>query len=326
MNEHAPQTLIEAVRHFADLGVCFRYMVQLKWPDGKIVCPKCSGDKVGIVASRSLLQCKDKTCRKQFSGKLGTVFEDSPLGLDKWFPAVWCIANAKNGISSCELARALGVTQKTAWFMLMRIRLAMKAQTFRKLSGEVESDETFVGGKAANMHAARRERVIAGRGPVGKAVVHGLLERGNKEEGIPSQVRADVVPDTEAETLLPKITRNVERGSNVYTDSHASYGGLAARDFWHRWIDHTVRYVAGRVHVNGLENFWSLLKRGLKGTYVAVSPWHLFRYVDEEVFRFNQRLDNDGGRFAHVMRAVLGKRITYRELCGIGGAGFMGIS
>lgn len=323
MNETGPQTLIDAVKHFAGVGVCFRYMVQLKWPDGKITCPKCGSDRVGIVASRSLLQCKDKECRKQFSAKVGTIFEDSPLGLDKWFVAVWFIANTKNGTSSCELARALGVTQKTAWFMLHRIRLAMQTPTFGKMSGTVESDETFIGGKAANMHAKRREQVITGRGAVGKSVVHGLLERATGD-GV-SQVRASVVPNTEAETLLPEVTRNVQRGSEVYTDAATSYAPLASRDYFHRFVDHGVRYVMGRVHVNGLENFWSLLKRGLKGTYVAVAPFHLFRYLDEQVFRFNARDKSDAGRFAAVMRCVIGKRVTFRVLCAIDGAGFMGI-
>jgi transposase-like protein len=323
MNSQGPQTLLEAVKHFADLGVCFRYMVQLKWPDGRIVCPKCGCDRIGIIASRSMLQCKSKDCRKQFSAKLGTIFEDSPLGLDKWFVAVWCIANTKNGTSSCELARALGVTQKTAWFMLHRIRLAMQTPTFRKLSGEVESDETFVGGKAENMHEARRLLRITGRGAVGKAIVYGLLQRKVGEQ--PSQVRASVVPNTEAETLLPEVVRNVERGATVYTDAAASYSALGERDYWHHFVDHTTAYVVGRVHTNGLENFWSLLKRTIRGTYVAIAPFHLFRYVDEQVFRFNMRLKNDAGRFAEVMRAVLGKRITYRRLCAIGGSGFMGI-
>lgn len=186
--DEGPQTLVDAVKHFSSLDTCHEYLVALKWPDGKIVCPKCGGDKIGNVASRRLLQCKDTACRKQFSAKVGTIFEDSPLGLDKWFVAVWCIANAKNGISSCELGRALGVTQKTAWFMLHRVRLAMQTPTFRKFRDVVESDETFIGGKAENMHAAKRARRIRGRGPVGKAVVHGLLERGIG--GRVSQVRA----------------------------------------------------------------------------------------------------------------------------------------
>jgi transposase-like protein len=323
MNENGPETLLESVRHFSDLNTCHVYLRNLKWPDGKIVCPKCGSDKVGNVASRRLLQCKNKECRKQFSAKVGTIFEDSPLGLDKWFVAVWCIANAKNGISSCELARALGVTQKTAWFMLHRIRLAMKGPTVRKMSGTVESDETFVGGKAENMHAAKRARKILGRGAVGKAIVHGLLERGTEEN--PSQVRASVVPNTQAETLLPEIARNVEPNATVFTDAASCYSGLSSR-YIHRAVDHAVRYAIGTVHVNGMENFWSLLKRAIRGTYVAVAPFHLFRYVDEEGWRFNNRRMGDGERFANVMRMVLGKRITFRMLCAIDDAGFMGLT
>jgi transposase-like protein len=319
MNE-GPQTLVEAVRYFSDKAVCLDYMKQIKWPDGKVTCAKCGGDNIGIIASRDMFQCR--ACRKQFSCKVDTIFEDSPLGLDKWFVAVWMIANCKNGVSSLELHRALGVTQKTAWFMLHRIRLAMRTGSFRKMTGVVESDETFVGGRAANMHREKRERTITGRGGVGKAIVHGLLERGTGDD--PSQVRATVVPNTEAETLVPEILRNVERDTFVCTDAHASYAALSSR-YIHQFIDHATRYVAGKVHVNGLENFWSLLKRMLKGTYVAVAPFHLFRYLDEETWRFNNRRKRDGGRFAWIMRGVLGRRITYRQLCAIDDCGFMGI-
>ena len=322
MPDTGPQTLIEAVRRFSDLDVCHEYMRNVKWPDGRIVCPKCGGAEIGTIASRRMLQCRAKECRKQFSCKVGTIFEDSPLGLDKWFVAVWCIANAKNGISSCELARALGIRQPSAWFMLHRIRLAMKAGGFEKMEGEVESDETFVGGKAANMHAHKRERVIIGRGAVGKAIVHGLLQRGAGDE--PSQVRASVVYDTEAATLMPEVLLNVEPGSAVYTDSHSAYRNLVAR-FMHSVIDHSVEYVRGRVHTNGIENFWSLLKRTIKGSYVHVSPWQLARYVDEQVFRFNQRLKDDAERFREVMLSVVGKRLTYRQLAAVDGCGFMGL-
>ncbi len=322
MPAEGPQTLLEAVRHFSNLDVCHEYMRGVKWPDGNILCPKCGGNVIGSIASRRMLQCKAKDCRKQFSCKVGTIFEDSPLGLDKWFVAVWCIANAKNGISSCELARALGVTQKSAWFMLHRIRLAMKAGGFEKMEGEVESDETFVGGKAANMHAAKRAKVITGRGAVGKAIVHGLLERG--KDGEPSQVRASVVFDTEAATLIPEVIRNVDPGATIYTDAHAAYRNLVTR-FIHGVVDHSIEYVRGRVHTNGIENFWSLLKRTIKGSYVHVSPWHLARYVDEQVFRFNERIKNDAERFREVMLAVVGKRLTYRQLAGADGCGFMGL-
>lgn len=322
MNEEGPQTLIEAVKHFADLTVCHKYMVKLKWPDGKITCPKCAGDKVGLIASRCKFQCKAKGCRAQFSAKTGTIFEDSPLGLDKWFIAIWCVINAKNGVSSYEIHRALGVTQKTAWFMDHRIRLAMKGGTFRKLHDVVESDETFIGGLAANMHKAKREKVIQGRGAVGKTPVHGLLERGNEDD--PSQVRASVIPNVEQVTIMGELIRHVERETVVCTDASTSYANIAAR-YIHMFIDHSVKYVAGKVHTNGLENFWSLLKRMIKGTYVHVAPFHLERYLDEEVWRFNKRKLTDGQRFNEVMKGVVGKRITYRLLCAIDDAGFMGI-
>src|SRR6185369_16692111 len=173
-----PRTLIEAVRFFSNIDLCNEYMVGIKWPDGKIVCPKCHGDNVGKIETRKMLKCRD--CKKQFSYKVGTIFEDSPIGLDKWFVAVWCITNAKNGISAYELARAIGVTQKSAWHMLHRVRLAMQDQSFTKMTGTVEADETFVGGKAKNMHKAKRKEKIKGRGAIGKTIVQGVLERGHR--------------------------------------------------------------------------------------------------------------------------------------------------
>lgn len=321
----SPKTLIEAVRCFADPDVCHAYMVKLKYPDGRITCPACGSDKVGNIATRRMLRCNAKGCRKQFSAKVGTIFEDSPLPLSHWFVAVWCLANFKMGISSCELARTLDITQKTAWFMLHRIRLGMKTATFQRLHGVVESDETYVGGLAANMHAKVRERKIRGRGPMGKSIVHGLLERNSDKKAQDSQVQASVIPDTEAATLLPIIRRQVDPLAVVCSDASASYAGLGER-FIHRWIDHASRYVAGKVHVNGIENFWALLKRAIKGTYVACAPYHLTAYVDEEVWRFNNRRFDDGTRFERIMACVLGRRITYRLLCAIDDAGFMGIS
>ena len=301
-----PTTLIEAVRHYSDLTVCNEYLAKIKWPDGVITCPQCGGTHVGRIATRNMLRCNSKGCRKQFSYKVGTIFEDSPLGLDKWFEAVWCITNAKNGISSCEVARALGVTQKTAWFMLHRIRLAMQVKSFRKFTGEIEVDETAVGGKAGNMHLGRRRLKIKGTGMTGKAIVQGVLSRGG-------EVRCQVVPNQKRPTLQKVIRENVESGSTVYTDSLKSYNGLEA-DYVHQMIDHAKSYVEARVHTNGMENFWSLLKRGLKGTYVAVSPHHLSKYVDEQVMRFNKRTGTDASRFAVVMRGIVGKRLMFQDL------------
>jgi transposase-like protein len=317
MENDTPKTLLDAVRYFTDPKVCFETMLAVKWPDGKITCPKCGCDKVGVIRSRSMLQCKEATCRKQFSVKVDTIFEDSPLGLDKWFVAVWCIANAKNGISSCELARALGVTQKTAWHMLHRVRLAMKTRSFRKLNGEVEVDETFIGGRARNMHKHKREQKIKGRGTVGKAIVQGLLERGG-------EARMSVLRTMDDERLCRTVRENVANGSQVYSDALPAYGPLAF-NFYHQAVDHLRKYVVGRVHTNGLENFWSLLKRTLKGTYVAVAPFQMERYLDEQTFRFNQRHTDDASRFRRVLSAVVGKRLTYRVLTNQGDAGFMGI-
>jgi transposase-like protein len=265
-----------------------------------------------FLKTRRIWKCSK--CRKQFSIKAGTVFEDSPIGLDKWLPAVWMIAGAKNGISSWELHRAIGVTQKTAWFMLHRIRLAMQDEKHGgKLGGEVEVDETFIGGKARNMHAAKRAEKIKGRGPDGKAIVAAVLERGGK-------VRAKVVETRRKPELQALVRDNVAAGANLYSDALKSYEGLD--EFTHQVIDHAVAYVDGQVHTNGMENFWSLLKRGLKGTYVSVEPFHLFRYVDEQAFRYNNRQDESGedigdfARFKTVLSQIVGKRLTYKTLIG----------
>jgi len=312
---YTPSNLIDAVRYFADTKVCNDYMRSIKWPDGLACCHKCGSTAVYELSTRPILKCRD--CKKQFSYKVGTIFEDSPLGLDKWFPAVWAIANCKNGISSHELGRALGVTQKTAWFMLHRIREAMRTGTFQKLAGAIESDETFIGGEARNMHAHKRERKIRGRGSVGKRIVHGLLQRGG-------DVRAKVVDSTERAELHPIIISNVSKGSNLYTDSALSYETLD-KYFLHEAINHAEEYVRGEVHTNGLENFWSLFKRMLKGTYVSVAPFHLQRYVDEEVCRYNARKGKDGDRFAAAMSRVVGRRVTWRQLTAQDGCGFMGL-
>lgn len=315
-----PKSLIEAVRYFADLAVCEAYMRKIRWPDGSPVCPNCGakGKRIGEIKTRNMLRCKD--CRKQIYSKTGTIFEDSPLGLDKWFVAVWCIANCKNGISSHELARAIDVTQKTAWFMLHRIRKAMEVGGLDKFDGPAEADATYVGGKARNMHKGRRTLAIVGRGTVGKAIIHGVLQRGET-----SQVRADVVGTDDAAVLVPIVRRHIRYGAQVFTDAARSYGELVLTH-WHKAVDHSRAYAQGEIHTNGLENFWSLLKRALGGTYVAVAPFHLHRYTAEQVFRFNQRATNDGGRFDAAMRQTLGKRLTYRVLAGVEDAGFMGLT
>jgi transposase-like protein len=303
---------MEAVRYFADPEVALQHMVDLRWPGG-VHCPTCGRTDVRFIATRRIWECKEKHARKQFSAKVGTIFEDSALPLDKWFVAIWAIANCKNGISSYELGRSIGVTQKSAWHMLHRIRLAMKVGSFDKMSGEVEADETYVGGLAKNMHAHKRERAIKGTGGAGKAVVMGLIQRGT--DGRASTVRAKVIQNPDSRTLQSEVRENVAPNSALYTDGWAAYRGLG-NDYAHATVDHAIEYVNGRVHTNGVENFWSLLKRTIKGTYVSVEPFHLGRYLDEQAFRFNARKDVDGGRFATALRGVIGRRLTYRELIG----------
>jgi len=300
-----PRTLLEAVRHFADADTCRDFMVELRWPNG-VACPTCGGTDVRFIATRKLWECKAKHPRKQFSIKVGTIFEDSPLGMEKWLPVVWLIANCKNGISSYEAARALGVTQKTAWFMLQRVRVAIETGTFQKVAGTVEVDETFIGGLARNMHKKVREARIHGTGFKDKTVVMGVLQR----EG---EVRAFVVPNRQRVTVQPVIRENVAPGSEVFTDALRSYEGLTP-EYAHEAVDHAECYVRGNVHTNGLENFWSLLKRTLGGTYVAVAPFHLHRYINEQVFRYNSRQGTDGGRFLAVTKNTIGRRLTYKEL------------
>lgn len=300
-----PNTLQEAIIYFADPDNSFEFVKGLRWSDGIVACPHCGSTEHYFIKTRRIWKCK--YCKKQFSVKVGTIFEDSPLGLDKWLCAIWLIANAKNGVSSCEIHRALGVTQKTGWFMLQRIRLAMKTGTFKKLAGEVEADETYVGGKAKNMHKHKKEGMKRGRGS-GKAIVFGLLERQGR-------VFAKVVKDVKGATLQGEIRNRVKEGSKVYTDALPSYNGLDD-DYGHEVVDHAVKYVVGRVHTNGLENFWSLFKRCIKGTYIALDPAHLERYLDEETFRFNNRTDNDGQRMVKVLKSINGKRLTYKGLIG----------
>ena len=319
MQNKFPETLFEAIQYYSNPDVCRGLLVSLRWSDG-VVCPRCACDRVTFMASVQRWNCKG--CRKQFSVKVGTIFEDSPIGLDKWFAALWIITNAKNGASSHEISRAIGVTQKTAWFMLHRIRLAMKSGSLEKISGEVEVDETFVGGLEKNKHKDKKQN--AGRGSVGKTIVLGVLKRGNtqkdengklrkKAERIYSQIRVNVIPNTQHETLFSEICANVQEGTFVYTDAHRGYNGLETA-FAHSFVDHAVKYAEGRIYTNGVENFWSLLDRAIHGTYIKPEPQHLLRYVDEQAFRFNHRAGTDLTRFLQVMMQVPGKRITYKEL------------
>jgi transposase-like protein len=301
-------TLRDAIIWFTDFEHCRKFMVELRWADGVVKCPQCGSDNVTWLSKTRVWKCYAKHARPTFTLKTGTIFEDSPIPVEKWLTAAWLIISCKNGISSYEIHRALGVTQKTAWFMLHRIRLAMQDTGFNKLAGEVEVDESFIGGKARNMHKAKRERVITGRGPQGKEVVFGMVERGGK-------VIAGHVDSRKKTELQPIIRDRIEAGAAIFSDELKSYDGLES-DYQHAVINHAVEYVNGNVHTNTMENFWSLLKRGLHGTYISVEPFHLFRYIDEQAFRYNTRKLTDAERFASVMKQIVGRRLTYEQLTG----------
>lgn len=303
-----PTTLLQAIRYFSDPDNCLHYVAVRRWPNG-VSCPTCGSSEVTFMASRRVWQCKAKHPKRQFSVKVGTIFEDSALGLDKWLMAMWMIANCKNGISSWEIHRAIGITQKCAWHMLHRIRLAMQGEEGGMLCGEVEVDETFIGGKARNMHKHKRDAKITGRGPKDKEIVFGMVERGGK-------VKVQHVRSRSGEELQAHIRECVEAGAAIFSDELSSYEGLGD-DYRHDIVNHAVEYVRGNTHTNTIENFWALLKRGLHGTYISVEPFHLFRYIDEQAFRYNNRRDmNDGDRFSAVVSQVAGKRLTYSELTG----------
>ena len=302
-NPRFPRSLQQAIRYFSDPDVCQDFVAQMRWPNGEAVCQRCGSLDAYYVKTRRIWQCKG--CKRQFSVKIGTIFERSPIGLDKWLTAVWLLTSAKNGISSYELHRAIEVTQKTAWFMMHRIRLAMHTGSFEKMSGEVEVDETFIGGRARFMHKSRKARALA----LGKVAVMGLLERHGPEGH--SRVRTTVVPNTRKYRLQSEVYNTVEDGARVYSDELNSYDGLNG-PYIHEVINHAETYVRDNVHTNGMENFWSLLKRSIKGTYVSIEPFHLFRYLDEHTFRFNTRKATDAERFKALASLLVGRRLTYK--------------
>ena len=305
-----PETLQQAIVYFSDPERCFEYAVKLRWPDGKVTCPRCQGSKHSFIKTRRVWFCYD--CNKQFTLKIGTVMEDSPISLDKWMAAFWMLVNCKNGVSSLEIHRALGVTQKTAWFMLQRLRLALHETDSGKLTGHVEADETYIGGKARFMHKAKRAKFLK-NGYDNKTIVAGVLQRDGK-------VKAKVVPNRSVTTLHALVKENVEPGTHLHTDDFQGYWGLY-KNYIHQIVDHAETYVDGQVHTNGIENFWSLVKRGLHGTYISVEPFHLFRYLDEQIFRFNNRATknkfvSDSNRFELAFPQIADKRLTYDELIG----------
>jgi transposase-like protein len=311
----APRTLQAAIIHFKEYENCKTFMTKLRWPDGIVRCPYCDSDNVTYLDKARVWKCYGKHDRPRFSLKTGTIFEDSPISLDKWLTAVWLVVNCKNGISSYEVHRDLGVTQKSTWFMMHRIRYALHTGSFAKLSGHIEVDETFIGGKARNMHKNRKRRVqMEGRNLGGKAIVIGMLER-------KGMVRASVVPERTRKVMQEHVRAHIEKGTQIHSDQAAEFWRMDD-EYVHNVINHLEGYVQGNVHTNTLENFWSLLKRGINGTYVSVEPFHLFRYVDEQAFRYNTRKHRDGEvvtdaeRFSTAVSQIVGKRLTYAELTG----------
>ena len=323
--ENQPKTLQEAIRYYSDEQVCVDTIAKLRWPDGP-ACPACEKKDHYYLKSQKRWKCKD--CGRQFSVKLGTIFEDSPIKLDKWLAALWMLVNCRNGVSSYEVARAIGITQKSAWFVLHRLRFALQTGSMVKLGGQsaapVEVDETFIGGKARNMHKSKRRRLsdsIGMQGGHGKTVVIGALERGGR-------VKARVIADRKYPAVHQAVRDFVTPGSELMTDEFYGYTHLSD-EYTHQVINHLEKYVDGKVHTQGIENFWSLLKRGLGGTYVAVEPFHLFRYVDEQAFRFNNRKTaenkplKDFDRFQLALSQIAGKRLKFAELTGkVGEAAF----
>lgn len=312
----APRTLQQAILWFSDYQHCHDALVAVRWPDGVVKCPRCGSDKVTYLGSAKVWKCYGDHPRAKFSLKVGTVFEDSPLPLQKWLPALWLLTNCKNGISSYELARALGVTQKSAWFMLQRLRLALQqSQGGGRMNGTIEVDETYIGGKSRFMHIKKRKQrgISQGTSMAGKVAVMGLLDRHGRN-GI-SQMRLQIVPGRRKQDFQPVIAQHIERGAIINTDSLPSYVGIGDT-YEHKVIDHAEKYVDGQIHTNGCENFWSLLKRSIKGTYVSVEPFHLFRYLDEQAFRFNERSMKDAGRFFLALSGIVNRRLTYKALTG----------
>ena len=310
MTDGFPQTLVECINQFSDADRAHEFLTRMRWPEG-VECPRCQSKNLREVKTRRLWVCKDCTGHNQFSVRVGSIFEDSPISLGKWLTAIWLILNAKNGISSYEIHRSIGVTQKTAWFMLHRIRAAVETGSFKKMHGTVEADETFVGGSADFMHKRVKKAKGIGRGFTTKTAVMALLEHAG-EKG-KSRVRAKVIKNTQKQTLKAVIDEAVESGSTLHTDAWIAYQSLGSA-YVHRFVDHAVEYVRDGVSTNGLENFFCLLKRTLRGTYVHVNAEHLFRYLNEQVFRFNARKGNDGQRFVEVLGRVAGRRLTYKQL------------
>lgn len=315
---YMPKTLKEAIQYYSNEQTCIDTVAALRWPDGKPVCPKCGmaeGERKHYwLDTQKRWKCYK--CRKQFSVKVDSVFEDSPLSLSIWLMAMWMLVNCKNGVSSHEIARETGISQKSAWHLLHRIRyaLGMPGTLIGGPAQVVEVDELFLGPKPQKMHVSRRMSLKKAMYAGSKATVMGMLDRELR------QVRVKVIPSASRQVLQNEILNQVQPGSKVYTDGWAGYDGMA-KHYVHETVNHMKEYVRGEVHTQGIENFWSLLRRSLSGTYIAVEPFHLDAYLAEQVYRFNNRATKDNSltnadRFMLAVSQISGKRLTFAELTG----------